>query len=159
VLVAATLALLTACDADQTGGPADPVAVAASAPAPEDRPACKALLAELPAAVADQESRAVTPSDAWAAAWGDPPIVLTCGVARPHGFDRTSTCTTVNGVDWFLPEEQLDSESPVDLTMTTVNRAEHVEVRLPAEYWPPATALADLSDAVRTTTEKTGSCY
>ena len=77
----------------------------------------------------------------------------------PEGFNRTSSCTTVNGVDWFIPEEQLESPEPVELTMTTVNREQVVEVRMPAEHWPPATTLADLSSVVARSTEATGSCY
>ena len=136
----------------------DTVAVDAAAPAEQDREACRALLDALPELVADQERRTVEPEDAWGAAWGDPAIVLTCGGPEPSGFKRISTCTTVNGVDWFTPEEQLDSPDPVELTMTTVNREQYVEVRMPAEYWPPATTLADLSDAVSRSIEPTGSC-
>ena len=35
-----------------------------------------------------------------------------------------------------------------DLTMTTLFREVDVEVFLPSDYWPPATALADLSKVV-----------
>jgi hypothetical protein len=149
---ALALALLAGCSVEP-----GPVSVQASRPAPEDQDSCRKLLEALPSQVADQESREVTP-DAWAAAWGDPPIVLRCGVARPKGFNRFSTCTTVNGVDWFIPEEQLDVSEPVDVTVTTVNRAQYVEVRLPAEHWPPATALADLSGPVSRSTEATDAC-
>jgi hypothetical protein len=136
----------------------DTVQVDAPAPAEDDRAACRTLLDALPDLVADQERRSVEPDDAWGAAWGDPAIVLTCGGTEPAGFKRISTCTTVNGVDWFTPEEQLESAEPVELTMTTVNREQYVEVRMPAEYWPPATTLADLSDVVSRNIEATGSC-
>ena len=149
----AALALLVGCSSDL-----GPVEVDAPPPAPQDRDPCRRLLGSLPELVADQEARSVAPDDALAAAWGDPAIVLTCGVGRPEGFKRISTCTTVNGVDWFIPEEQLDVSEPVDLTMTTVNREQYVEVRLPAEYWPPATALADLSGPVARSIETTGAC-
>jgi hypothetical protein len=112
----------------------------------------------LPEQVADQDPRPVEPESDWAAAWGDPAIVLTCGGPPATGFKRISTCTTVNGVDWFIPEEQLETDQPIDLTMTTVNREQVVQVLLPAAHWPPATTLADLSSVVRKNTEKTGSC-
>lgn len=118
--------------------------------------ACAALLEELPDAVADQSRRAVAPADVPGAAWGDPAITLVCGVPRPKGFTRTSMCTTVDDVDWYVPEEQLEQQG--DLVMTLVNREQFVEVRMPAEYWPPATTLADLGPAV-STLESTGSCY
>lgn len=127
-------------------------------PDPADQKTCRELLDALPAQVADQPSRTVEPDGAWGAAWGDPAIVLTCGVEPPHGFRRTSSCTTVDGVDWFLPEKQLEATEPRELTMTTVNRAVYVEVRMPPDYWPPATTLADVSTVIRRTVEKTGSC-
>jgi hypothetical protein len=154
LLVAATVALLHGC----TSGGDDRVEVDAPTPAAADREACRTLHESLPDRVADQESRKVAPDTDWTAAWGDPAIVLSCGGPPPEGFTRTSTCTTVNGVDWFIPEEQLDAEEPVELTMTTVNRATVVQVTLPPEYWPPATVLADLSDVVRKSTDKTGTC-
>jgi hypothetical protein len=140
---------------DSSGGP---VAVEARPPAAEDRAACRALHGALPARVADQDARSVDPDSDWAAAWGDPAIVLTCGGPRAADFKRISTCTTVNDIDWFIPEEQLETDEPVELTMTTVNREPVVRVVLPAEHWPPATTLADLSEAVRTSTDRTGSC-
>jgi hypothetical protein len=144
-------AALSAC----SGG-----AVTVEAPTPEtaDRAPCRELLGALPDSVADQQRRSTDPEDAWGAAWGDPPIVLACGVEAPRSYDETATCTTVNGVDWFFPENLLDGEGRGDLTLTTVNREPYVELRLPVDYWPPATALADLSDTVRRTTDATGSC-
>ena len=134
------------------------VQVEAPEPAAADRAACRDLLAAVPDKVADQTARRVEPDDAWGTAWGDPPIVLTCGGAEPKGFNRTSTCTTVNGVDWFIPEDELEAETPSDLTMTTVYRRPTVTVRLPADYWPPATTLADLSEAVTSATTRDGAC-
>jgi Protein of unknown function (DUF3515) len=153
----ARLGLAGACAVLASCG-AGAVPVGAAEPSSADREPCRDLLDALPDRVADQEVRTVEPKDAWAAAWGDPAIVLTCGVQRPQDFKRVSTCTTVNGVDWFIPEEQLLAGEPVDLTMTTVNREQYVEVLLPAEYWPPATALADLSGVVAEATEATGAC-
>jgi hypothetical protein len=112
----------------------------------------------LPSTVADLSAREVEPGDAVGAAWGDPAIVLVCGVPRPPGFGRTATCLSVNDLDWFVPEDQLESREPTDLTMTTVGRSPRVQVTLPAEHWPPATTLADLSEAVRKHTTRTGRC-
>ena len=123
---------------------------------PDAAQACAALLDELPEQVADQPRRDVEPADVAGAAWGDPAIELVCGVPKPDGFDRTSICTTVDDVDWYVPEAQLEQQG--DLVMTLVNREQYVEVRMPAEYWPPATTLADLGPAV-STLEATGSCY
>jgi hypothetical protein len=150
--VAVAACTLTAC----SSGPID---VGASRPPEDEQAACRALLDALPRRVADQPAREVQPKGGWGAAWGDPPIVLTCGVPAPHGFGRASSCTTVNGVDWYIPEDELKAGgAPSDLTMTTVNRAAGVQVRMPADYWPPATTLADLSSAVRAALPRTGHC-
>ena len=105
--------------------------------------ACAAFVDALPSHVADQKQRKVTTSG-YAAAWGDPAIELRCGVPRPKGFDRFSQCQHVNGVDWFVPESQ-QTGKPTDITMTTVGRTPRVAVRIPADYWPPATAMVDLA--------------
>ena len=119
---------------------------------------CAALVEALPGSVAGLERREVEPAGAVAAAWGDPPVVLTCGDEPPEGFDRLATCTTVNDVDWYIPEEQVEVDDPGDVTMTTVNREAFVQVRLPGEHWPPAATMADLADAVSSTLEATGQC-
>ena len=147
---AAPLLLLAAC-----GG--STVELNAPELEPDAAEACARLLDELPEAVADQPRREVEPADVAGAAWGDPAIELVCGVPRPEGFTRTSICTTVDDVDWYVPEEQLQQQG--DLVMTLVNREQHVEVRMPAEYWPPATTLADLGPAVSSALDATGSCY
>ena len=118
---------------------------------------CRELLARVPPAVADQGRREVSPPDAPGAAWGAPPITLVCGVDEPAGFDEVATCLTVNGVDWYIPPEQLEEEG--DLTMTTVYREVAVEVRLPATYFPPATTLADLARPVRQSIPATDECF
>jgi hypothetical protein len=142
---------LTACGAG---------AVTIDAPAPDeaDRRPCRDLIDALPDAVADQPRREVEPADAWGAAWGDPAIVLTCGVPAPAGFSKVEGCTSVNDVDWFIPIEQLEANGERDLTMTTVLREQHVEVVMPGVYWPPATTLADLSSAVSENTRRDGRC-
>ena len=109
--------------------------------------ACTALVDGLPDHVTDQSRRTVH-GTGYAAAWGDPAIVLRCGVRRPAGLDAFASCQVVDGVGWFIPEAQ-QTGRPHDITMTTVGRAEYVEVRLPARYWPPAAAMVDLARAVK----------
>jgi hypothetical protein len=136
----------------------DAVRIDAPPPSATNRAACEELLAALPQSIAGVERRDTEPEGAYGAAWGDPPIVLTCGGSTPTDFDATSACTTVNGVDWFIPQEQLETSDAIDRTMTAVNREPQVQVRLPAAYWPPATTMADLSGPVTEHTERTGRC-
>ena len=121
-----------------------------------DRDACRALLEDLPHSLSDQEQRTVTGSS-YAAAWGDPPIVLRCGVGAPEGFNRFSSCQRVNGVDWFVPEGTIDDQG-ADVLMTTVGRRPHVEVLVPADYRPPVAAMVDVAGTVKQHTRRTGGC-
>jgi hypothetical protein len=114
-------------------------------------------VAALPDRVADQDRRKVDAGGGYAAAWGDPAIELRCGVPHPRGLDRFSTCQVTNGVGWFIPESQIQGR-PVPITMTTVGRAENVEVRLPRDYFPPAAAMADLAPAIKATIRDVRPC-
>ena len=118
---------------------------------------CAALLKSLPATVDGAERREVEPARAAAAAWGDPAIVLRCGVAMPKEFDRFATCQETNGVGWFIPEEQVTGE-PRSITMTTIGRDVNVQVTLPPEHWPPANAMVDLARAIKQTTQQKAPC-
>ncbi len=119
---------------------------------------CRRLVEALPDRVDDQARRTVRPEGVAAAAWGDPAIVLTCTTGTPEGYRPESPCTVVNGIGWFIPEDQLEADGAEDLTMTTLFRSIDVQVRLPQEYFPPAAALADLSTPVAAHTTATEKC-
>jgi hypothetical protein len=148
-VVATTALLLAGCAG---GGTLD---IDAPAVRGADAAVCRALLAAVPARVADQARRTSEDGAGFGAAWGDPAIVLTCGVPRPKGLDAFAACTVANGVGWYLPASQGQDE-PVD--MTTVGRAVRVEVEIPAEYFPPATTMADLAPALRRTVPQVRPC-
>ena len=147
-----TVGLLTACGSG---------AVAIDSPAPDarDRAACERILGALPDTVAGEEGREVTPADALGAAWGDPAIVLTCGVEMPAEFDEFATCVEANGVDWFVPAEQVEDDSR-DVTFSTAGYRPIVELRVPAEYRPEggAAALAELAKPLRKRLELVRAC-
>ena len=46
------------------------------------------FLADLPRELADESSRTLADDSAPGAAWGNPPILLTCGGPLPDDFDR-----------------------------------------------------------------------
>ena len=133
------------------------VQVEAPRPHGPDAAACSRLVRALPDRLAGQRRRAVEGASGFAAAWGDPAIVLRCGVAKPRGFDRFATCQETNGVGWFIPEEQMTG-APRPITMTTIGRVVYVEVRLPTEHWPPAAAMVDLASAIKETVTETDPC-
>ncbi|MBC7633902.1 DUF3515 family protein [Aeromicrobium sp.] len=101
---------------------------------------CKALFADGPQKVAGQDQ--VFVHDENASAWGDPAIVLRCGVDKPDGLTPSSQCNTVRGIDW-LADTTADG-----YLFTTIGRKFFVSVEVPKEYAPEADALADVADAV-----------
>jgi hypothetical protein len=120
------------------------------------RKACAELVDSLPDHVSDQERRE-TKGNPLAAAWGDPPIVLRCGVGRPAGYDKFSACQVVNGLGWFVPEKTIGDQG-ADVVMTTVGRDPAVEVKVPATYRPPDAVMVDLGTAVKAHTRLVKSC-
>ncbi len=118
--------------------------------------ACASLVKALPDSVSDQDRRE-TKGNPLGAAWGDPPIVLRCGVGKPAHYDPLVGCQTVNGMDWFVPEEGMNDQS-VDVVMTTYGRVPAVEVTLPAQYRPPVAAMVDLADVVQEHTRVVKKC-
>lgn len=125
--------VLTAC-----GGPVD---VDVPEMSDAERATCDAFTAALPATLAEQERDDVEPSDAPAAAYGDPAIVVRCGVPAPKGFDLTASCEQANGVGYFIPNEQYDDQG-LDLTITAAGYRPRIEVVVPADYRPNAGAAA-----------------
>jgi len=109
--------------------------------------ACHGLVEALPDSVADLERREV--DGHYGAAYGDPPIVLRCGVGRPDQL--MTTCMEVDGIDWFL--EKTDEGA----TVTTVGRTPAVELVVPADYLG-SDLLADLSAAVNEHTRPGRGC-
>lgn len=138
----ASLAVLLALSSTACGT----VEVPATDVAESQRAACRALIGSLPDAVSDQQERKTT-GNPLGAAWGNPPIVLRCGVGRPADYDPLVGCQTANGLDWFVPRTGMNDQD-VDVVMTTYGRVPSVEVRLPAEYRPPIAAMVDLGPAI-----------
>ena len=111
---------------------------------PEVAAACTDLVKALPAKVLDAKRRKTTPESPLTAAYGDPPIEMTCGVARPaDSAEALSKCFEVNGVGWFAKQVQNG------YVFTTIGRALYFEVAVPSKYAPEANALTDISDAVQ----------
>jgi hypothetical protein len=120
-----------------------------------DRTACTDVLAALPERMAGQDRRTVDGSR-YAAAWGDPAIVLRCGVPLPRTF-KGDPCITRNGIGWSVPLDQAD-DLTLDVVMTLAFRTPVLQVRLPSHYRPngPSEVMADLDALVRAHTTSTG---
>ncbi len=109
--------------------PAPPASPAAEAP-------CAQVISALPVQLGPLAPRAVhpQPDSPFVVAWGDPAVVLRCGVARPARLvpDSGDLVILVGGVYW-LPEQQKDAT-----VFTTIDRAVYVEVSVPKsqDYQP-----------------------
>ncbi|PRH75919.1 DUF3515 domain-containing protein, partial [Streptomyces solincola] len=113
-------------------------------PDPEAARVCGDLHDALPSTVAGRDRRDTDPSSPYTAAWGDPALVLRCGVPRPAEMDNPKASgAEISGVDWVL-EKQPDG----GYRATTSFRTAYVEVALPPEYGDVA-ALVDLAEAVK----------
>lgn len=102
--------------------------------------ACQELIAALPTTLGDRPARPVRSSSPYVAAWGEPAVVLRCGVAEPAGFLPDSQVFEIGGVRWFPVERGAGT------VWTATDRAVYVEVTAPtAEASDP---VARLSTAV-----------
>jgi hypothetical protein len=115
-----------------------------------DRATCETLVADLPETLAGQDRVDVEPADALGAAWGDPAYVLTCGVPEPDDYEPTAECNVIDGVGWYVPDDQL-SDLSADATPIALSLRPYVEVSVPADYRTEGIdrALAELAPALR----------
>jgi Protein of unknown function (DUF3515) len=133
-LAAMLVAAIAACSDD---GATD-LAAAPLASSPE----CAAVVDRAPQKVLDRgraEAEAVG-----VAVWGDPPIVLQCGVELPAG-PTSDPCYTIEGVDWLWNNPD-DEEAPA--AFVTYGRSPGVRVTVPGDRARASGALAELAGAV-----------
>ena len=110
-------------------GDLPPVEVDTPDVTPEADLACPVLMGQLPLEVAGETSRQVRSDSPFAYAWGDPAVVLVCGVPPPAGYAADSGTLAISGIEWFV-----DDSDPAVYVWTTVDRLVPVEIRVPAEY-------------------------
>jgi Protein of unknown function (DUF3515) len=112
---------------------------------PQHATQCEPATARWPHRVAGQSPRAVSksgnrPGDAMA--WGDPPIIATCGWPALGPTDKE--CLEVDGVDWVV--EPLSD----GVRFTTFGRAPAIEVLVPDAYHPEPLLLPAFGAAAKT---------
>jgi hypothetical protein len=119
-----------------------PISVAAPPANPAADAPCTKLLGSLPITLSGLSGRPARSSWTYVAAWGDPAIVLRCGVPRPAELVPSSSAQiiAVDGVNW-LPVQQKKAT-----VWTAVDRAAYIEVLVPKSYTQPP--LAPIADAV-----------
>ncbi len=122
-----------------------------SAPVPVDAAedggsaACADVVALLPTTLADSPRRDTTGGPG-TAAWGDPAILLRCGVEPVAA--STQPCVGVPGSDGEVDWVVLANDGTGSI-VRTFGRDPAVEVEVPASYGPaPVSVLPDLGEAV-----------
>jgi Protein of unknown function (DUF3515) len=148
-------------------GAAAPPGPAASAPAPVPTAAvrmaaprlsaraaqvCLAVTSQLPTRVRDLPARPVTAGPEQNAAYGEPPITVSCGAAQP------AMCATIAGGEGCVPldTELLDMNrvcwyartSAAANVFTTMDREVAVQVAVPSGYQQAAQWANEFSDVV-----------
>ncbi len=116
----------------------------------QDEATCEAFLDDLPNTLAGHERRKVNPAAALGRAWGDPPIIVRCGVPVPSDQDLAAGCQEADGVGWFVPPSQLDDQD-ADVVFTAAGYRPAVSVEVPGKYRPEggAAAIAQLAQPVK----------
>lgn len=125
--------MIVAIGALLISGCSSPVAVQA----PQRSAECDDVLTDAPIRLLGELQRETTPSDAAAIAWGDPPIVLTCGERSAIAPD--AQVIEVNGIDWVV------QSSNSGTVFTTYQSRPTVQLRVPATYRPEIDALSELT--------------
>ena len=123
---------------------------------------CAAVVAAAPTKVAGLSRRHLSPARRYAAAWGQSPVVLTCGGPAPAALRPTSQCFVVNGVGWLATQHGTEVDPTQNLTgeldFTTIGRSAYVAVRVPGNVQPAADALVDLAATVKSHTTEVQPC-
>jgi hypothetical protein len=104
---------------------------------PEADASCPTLMKTLPLELSGEQSRRVKSDSPYAYAWGDPAVVLICGVDRPAGYVVGVSSIQINGVQFYV-----DTTDPDTTVWTTVDRPVYVQISLPSSVdSAPVTAL------------------
>ncbi|MDQ1686543.1 MAG: hypothetical protein QOC82_3280, partial [Frankiaceae bacterium] len=77
--------------------------------------------------------------------WGNPAIVLRCGVPKPAGYSPDSVQTAeVDNVQWF---QQVNARA---VRWTAIRKSANIEVDVPTTYAAQGGLLVELGAAIRT---------
>jgi len=137
--VAVVLGLIKQADPVLATGP---VPVAPVAQPGADTAACRAFMLALPADLGTFRGRAVDGGGPGVAAWGDPPVILRCGLETPEDLTCSSSLIQVNKVSWLV----LTASGLDQTTYLAVDRSVRIAVTAPDGTSPDA--IGQISDVV-----------
>jgi hypothetical protein len=125
--------------------PTTVVTISAPTPSPAAVEPCAQVLSQLPVQLDGNNPRNTQPypdTGAAAVSWGNPPIVLLCGVARPKELTEGSSALVigVGAVNW-LPVTGSNAT-----VFIAIDRAVYIQVTVPKSYTQPP--LATLSTSI-----------
>jgi hypothetical protein len=162
VIIALAIGAFTG--AGDSGSP-NPTASALPALSPSAPPhadaqagACAKVLEQLPVQLGKLRPRVVhtRPDSPFVVAWGDPAVVLACGVDRPASLRPASTAQYFTNGPATGPYYDVTS-SDTGNVWTTVDREPYISITVPSEYQgadvvpPLSRAIADALPPVCTT--------
>jgi hypothetical protein len=143
VTVLLAFALHRSPPAQVSAGPSGSLGPVEVSPPPSSAAAsrdCPAVISHLPSTLAGKPARPAKSTSPYVASWGDPPLVLRCGVPRPARFTGGSELTVVNGVQW------LPAKGTTSTVWTAVDRGAYVELTIPGGY--TGSAVVELSSVL-----------
>jgi hypothetical protein len=113
-------------------------------PNPATQAACVKVFAKLPVQLGQLAPRRTQTDSSFVAAWGNPAVVLRCGVAKPavFGTAEAAQLVEVNGVLW-QPDPQRDRT-----VYTAIDRSVYLDVTVPAGADQPLPLLAPAVSAL-----------
>lgn len=125
------VALLALCGLSLTGC-TDSV-VAAPTLTGDTAEVCRSVVQALPATILGVSRHDVV--DGVQAQWGDPALVVTCGVEQPADIEAWSGCSVMEGVQFHINEKQTqDPDGPV--TVHTLGTDPVVRLDVPVDVRP-----------------------
>jgi hypothetical protein len=132
LILALVLSRPHSTDKSANDSPTAVVSVSAVPSDPSTVEPCAQVQAALPLQLNGANPRIV--HEVQAVAWGEPAVVLRCGVARPSALTAGSTAETtpINGIEWLV-----DAQAK-QIVYTVIDRSVYVEVTLPAGADPNA---------------------
>ena len=138
MLIALGVAALTGTSdgsGGNTSGPAAPVTAPAPPHANAEAGPCGKLLAELPLQLGRLGPRIVhtNPPSPYVEAWGDPAVLLSCGVDRPKNLRPTSGAQYIVAGPQSGPYYDVTSSGDTNV-WTTVDRGPYIAITVPSAY-------------------------
>jgi len=134
-------------NAPKKSGPPGAIVVPAPPHAAANAATCNKVIGALPVQLGTLAPRVVHPhpDSPYVVAWGDPAVILSCGVDRPAALQPGSSQQLFDAGDLKGPYYVVTTSGST-FTWTSVDRAVYLSIQVPAKYH--ATPVVALSKAI-----------